>query len=115
VGNDVVDIESRPGYATRLLNWPWVLIRFRCDHCHRRGDAKLAACAARYGEFVTIGELLQIFRRSCPNSPEMRQRRQQKYGVKCTGYVADLGVPPPPDLPPAMAAWTVIEGGKKQA
>jgi hypothetical protein len=45
----------------------------------------------------------------------MRQRRQQKYGVKCTGYVADLGAPPPPNLPPAMAAWTVIQGGKKQA
>lgn len=67
------------------------------------------------GEFVTIGELLQIFRRSCPNSPEMRERRQQKYGVKCTGYVADLGAPPPPDLPPAMAAWAVIDGGKKLA
>jgi hypothetical protein len=52
-----------------------LLIRFRCDHCPRRGDAKLAACAARYGEFVTIGELLQIFRRSCPNSPEIRSKR----------------------------------------
>lgn len=77
MGDDVVDIDPRPSYATTLLNWPWVLIRFRCDHCPRRGDAKLAACAARYGEFITIGELLQIFRRSCPNSPEMRERRQQ--------------------------------------
>ena len=85
VGYDVVEIDLRPSYSTQLLDWPWVLIRFRCDHCPRRGDAKLAACAARYGEFITIGELLQIFRRSCPNSSEMRQRRPQKYGAQMYG------------------------------
>jgi hypothetical protein len=76
------------------------------------GTTRLAACVARFGAAATLGELLRVWRSRCPRNSEARHRKPQKYGLKCIGTIGDLGDPPPPDLPPSLREWTVIEGGK---
>ena len=102
---------DRPALDTALRHWPWVVIRFRCDHCRRGRDARLAACAEKYGADYTIAQLLAIWRGACPREPGVR-RKPQKYGTKCTGYIGDLGSPPPPDLPDSLRPLRIIRGGR---
>ena len=90
---------GQPTLETELREYPYVLIRFRCDYCRRRADVRSVACAAKYGHRVTMGYLLARFRRGCKWSDE-QIRKPQKYGMKCTGYCYDLYRSLAPDLPP---------------
>lgn len=101
-----------PGLDTALGDWPWVVIRFRCHVCARQADARLAACAARYGHKVTVHVLLRRFIAGCPWNPHTELRKPQKYGMRCGGYCPDLGRTSPPDLPPAMTGLNLIAGGR---
>lgn len=103
---------SGPDKSTLLADWPWVVIRFRCHYCAREADARLAACAARYGHRVPVFLLLRRFIAGCPWDPHSDLRKPQKYGMKCGAYCPDLGRTSPPDLPPQMSGLTMIEGGK---
>ena len=102
-----------PGMHTDLMHWPYVVIRIRCEFCARGRDARLALCAAYYGPRTTIGDLLEAFKAKCHRHAPATGGRTQKYGMKCTAMVLDLGDPGrPPDLPAGMTRLRVVRGGK---
>lgn len=102
----------RPGPETRLIDYPWVVIRFRCHYCERGGDSRTVACAVEFGSRTTLRHLLHVFQRGCPWDPHSELHRPRKYGHKCGAYLPDLNRTSPPDLPPAMGGLSLIEGGK---
>lgn len=101
-----------PNEDTALLDFPWVVVRFRCHFCKRSKDARLAGLARDFGEHTTLGLLLSEFVRRCRWDPQDPARKPQKYGMKCGAYMPDIGRVGPPDLPPGMLEWKLIEGGK---
>ncbi|MCV9937707.1 hypothetical protein OIU35_15235 [Boseaceae bacterium BT-24-1] len=101
-----------PNEDTSLLDFPWVVVRFRCHFCTRSKDARLAGLAWLYGENATLNWLLAEFRKPCAWNPANLERKPQKYGRKCGAYCMDIGRTSPPDLPPSMSGLTLIEGGK---
>ncbi len=105
-------MQLPPDESTRLIDFPWIVIRFRCHYCERGGDASLVACAVRHGSNVTLGELLARFTARCPWSPQSPERKPRKYGHKCGAFMPDIGRQGPPDHPPALTALRLIDGGK---
>lgn len=105
-------MQSAPDQNTSLRYFPWVIIRLRCHYCQRSADARLASCAAKFGQDTTIGDLMNLFVRRCPWNPHSALRKPQKYGHKCGAYCPDIGRTSPPDLPPSLTGLTLIEGGK---
>jgi hypothetical protein len=101
-----------PNEDTSLLDFPWVVVRFRCHFCRRRKDARLAGLARDFGEHTTLKLLLSEFIKRCRWDPRNPARKPQKYGMKCGAYMPDIGRVGPPDLPPALLEWRVIEGSK---
>lgn len=101
-----------PNEDTSLLDFPWVVIRFRCHFCKRSKDARLAGLASEFGEHSTLKLLLSAFIRGCQWDPTNPRWKPQKYGRKCGAYLMDIGRTSPPDLPPGMTGLTLIEGGK---
>lgn len=88
----------------RLVDYPYVLVRFSCTMCRRRGQARLARLADKYGAEMSYEDLLNAVAWSCPLPREGSQHRNpQKYGARCGIYLPDIGEGshPPPDLPPA--------------
>jgi hypothetical protein len=59
-------VTGPPDFDTILLNYPWIVIRFRCQYCERSRDARLAACVARFGTRCTLRRLLDQFVMGCP-------------------------------------------------
>lgn len=106
---------SRPPDAdTTLEHYPWIIVRFRCRRCRRYADARLARLAEKFGSAETIGGLVERFLSSCPGRWLRRTdgRRILADDLPCGGYCPDLGSTKPPDLPPTMMAFSLIEGGK---
>lgn len=54
-----------PTLDTDLRHYPWVVIRFCCNHCKRWADGGLVACAEKFGAAMTLGDLLEMFRGRC--------------------------------------------------
>ncbi|SEG59495.1 hypothetical protein [Bosea lathyri] len=105
--------EARlPSPHTSLREFPYVVVRFRCHVCERGGDARLAVLAAKYGSDALVGRLLRVFVAGCPWDPQNPARKPQKYGMRCGGYCPDVLAPRPPDLPPSMTGFSLIQGGK---
>jgi len=104
--------KPKPLAGTRLLDYPYIVVRFRCHVCERGGDARMVACAVSHGSYAMIGHLLRVFMRQCPWSPYDPARKPRKYGHRCGAYMPDLLSGRPPDLPPAMTGLTLIEGEK---
>lgn len=85
--------------------------------CRRFGDARLARLADKFGQTETIAALLERFKATCPGRPTNKSGRRyapwSDIGLDgCAAYCPDLGATKPPDLPPAMAGLSLIEGGK---
>ena len=40
----------------RLVDYPYVLVRFRCDICKRSGQSRLARLADKYGCRTTLDD-----------------------------------------------------------
>jgi hypothetical protein len=72
----------------------------------------LSSLSERYGVATPLAALLSIFVSGCPHDPHSKLRKPQKYGARCHAYLADLARGGPPDLPPAMGGFHVIEGGR---
>jgi len=101
--------------ASRLSEYPYVVVRIACHFCERRGSYRLARLAGRHGSEISLGELLERLAGTCPWRSGPGERRPGKYDPKCAPYYPDLiNRPGPPDLPPAMTALRVVQGGRRE-
>ena len=69
--------------------------------------------AEKYGADIPLDELLGLIAFDCPFREGPHRRRGNQYVPKCHARFVDLEAPPrPPDLPPALRAFSVVKGGK---
>jgi hypothetical protein len=88
----------------RLVDYPFVVVRFRCDLCKRSGQSKLARLSEKYGCLATLDALVERISRDCP------WRKDGASGGKgCGIYMPDLPPRVPPDVPPGMARLRVVK------
>lgn len=87
----------------RLVDYPYVLVRFRCDLCKRSGQSKLARLAAKHGCEITLDQLVERISRDCP------WRRDGAFNKSgCGIFCSDLPPKVPPNLPPGMVRLRVV-------
>jgi hypothetical protein len=86
----------------RLTDFPFVLVRLRCDTCKRAGAYRLARLAAKFGSEIPLDDLLVRLSSDCPWRDEPRG--------SCGARFADLPPRRPPDMP--AQRMRVIGGGK---
>lgn len=100
----------------RLSAYPYVVVRVRCDLCHRAGSYRLARLAAKFGPEMTLPDLLDRLALDCPYRRGPGQRQAGKYEPKCHARLPDVDTPTPrpPDLPPGMCGLRVIRGGRDE-
>ena len=99
----------------RLSEFPWVVVRFDCVLCRRKGQYRLARLAAQVGPETELEIVLQHVAYDCP---QMRpDRKARKYVANCGIRFTDLERRggPPPDLPPAMVRLRVVGGRDEEA
>jgi hypothetical protein len=88
----------------RLVDFPYVLVRLRCDVCKRAGSYRLARLAVKYGAEILLDDLLVRLSADCPWRDEPR-------GV-CGARFTDMPPPRPPDVPGTLLRWRVVKGGR---
>jgi hypothetical protein len=88
----------------RLVDFPYVLVRLRCDACKRAGAYRLARLAVKFGSEILLDDLLIKLSADCPWRDDPRG----------TGGVRFVDLPPrrPPDWPPALLRFRIVQGGK---
>jgi hypothetical protein len=90
----------------RLVDYPYVLVRFRCDLCKRSGQSRLARLADKYGCEITLDQLCERMTRDCP------WRSDKALEVKgCGIYLPDMPPRHRPDFPPRPLR--LFAGGKR--
>jgi hypothetical protein len=50
----------------RLVDFPYVLVRLRCDVCKRAGAYRLARLAVKYGTQILLDDLIVRLSADCP-------------------------------------------------
>jgi hypothetical protein len=50
----------------RLVDFPYVLVRLRCDACKRAGSYRLARLAVKFGAEILLDDLLVRLSADCP-------------------------------------------------
>ena len=50
----------------RLVDFPYVLVRLRCDVCKRAGSYRLARLAVKYGAEILLDDLIARLSADCP-------------------------------------------------
>jgi hypothetical protein len=88
----------------RLVDFPYVLVRLRCDVCKRAGAYRLARLAVKYGAEILLDDLIVRLSADCPWRDEPRG--------SCGARFADLPPARPPDLPAGLLRLRVVKGGK---
>jgi hypothetical protein len=88
----------------RLVDFPYVLVRLRCDACKRAGSYRLARLAVKFGAEILLDDLLVRLSADCP----WRDDPRGTCGVRFT----DMPPRRPPDLPAALMRFRVVKGGK---
>lgn len=106
-----------PPPPPRLSGYPYVVVRIRCDLCHRAGEYRLARLAQKFGAETTLADLMDQLAGDCPWRRPPWMRQAGKYEARCHARFPDVDTtrPPPPDLPPGMCGLRVIEGGRTAA
>jgi hypothetical protein len=56
----------------RLVDYPWVLVRVRCEVCKRAGAYRLARLAVKYGAEILLDDLIVRLSSDCPWRDEPR-------------------------------------------
>ncbi len=93
--------------VTTLAQYPYVVLRVRCDECRRAHAYRLVRLGQAYGADVTIDEVMNRLFHDCPWLIPGRMPR--KYEARCLAYLPDLrGTPPPPDLPSGMMGLRLV-------
>jgi hypothetical protein len=88
----------------RLVDFPYVLVRLRCELCKRKGSYRLARLATKYGSEVLLDDLIVRLSSDCPWRDDPR-------GTACGAQFSDLPPRRPPDMPVARRL-RVIAGGR---
>lgn len=85
----------------RLVEYPYVIVRFACVLCARRGQARLARLAERHGADITLEELLDRVAWTCPYPRPRPGQKLPKYQPFCGIMLPDIERPRPrpPDVP----------------
>jgi hypothetical protein len=97
--------RSHMGMAVRrLVDFPYVLVRLRCDACKRAGAYRLARLAVKFGAEILLDDLLVRLSADCPWQDDQRGT--------CGARFTDLPPRRPPDLPAALMRFRVLKGGK---
>ena len=80
---------------TRLVEYPWVVVRIECVLCPRRGAYRLARLARRYGPEQSLDGLLADLAHDCP----WWRSNPRRYEPRCGARFVDLerNLPPPDD------------------
>ena len=86
----------------RLVDFPYVLVRLRCDVCKRAGAYRLARLAVKYGAEILLDDLLVRLSSDCPWRDDPRGN--------CSARFADLPPRRPPDAPGRRLR--VVAGGR---
>ena len=50
----------------RLIDFPYILVRLRCDACKRAGAYRLARLAVKFGSEILLDDLLLSLSADCP-------------------------------------------------
>jgi hypothetical protein len=87
----------------RLVDYPFVIVRFRCNLCHRSGQSRLARLADKHGCMITLEALCNRITRDCPWRKDGAAER-----TGCGIYMPDLPQKVPPDLPPGMVKLRIV-------
>jgi hypothetical protein len=87
-----------------LVDFPYVLVRLRCDACKRAGSYRLVRLAVKYGAEILLDDLLVRLSADCPWRDDPRGA--------CGARFTDLPPRRPPDLPAALMRFRVVKGGK---
>jgi hypothetical protein len=86
----------------RLVDFPYVLLRLRCEVRKRAGAYRLARLAVKYGAEILLDDLIVRLSADCPWRDEPRG--------SCGAQFSDLPPRRPPDMPrPKMR---IIAGGR---
>ncbi len=88
----------------RLMDFPYVLVRLRCDVCNRAGAYRLARLAVKFGSEILLEDVLVRLSADCSWRDEPR-------GSGCGAYFLDLPPRRPPDLP-SRRRLRVVGGGR---
>ena len=89
--------------GNRLTDFPFVLVRLRCDVCKRAGAYRLARLAAKFRSEIMLEDLLIRLSANCAWRDDPR-------GSGCGARFADVPTNRPPDMP--ARRMRVIRGGK---
>lgn len=87
-----------------LLNYPYVMVRIRCDDCNRSGGYRLARLVEKFGVNYPLYEMLKdLTYPTCGRNPENRRGKGRYLDrQKCAARFYDLGSKREPDLPPGV-------------
>jgi hypothetical protein len=96
--------RERVVQVRRLVDFPYVLVRLRCELCKRAGSYRLARLAAKYGSEILLDDLIVRLSNDCPWRDDPR-------GSGCGARFSDLPPRRPPDMPLARRL-RVVAGGK---
>jgi hypothetical protein len=58
--------------ARRLVDFPYVLVRLRCDACKRAGSYRLARLAVKYGAEILLDDSIVRLSADCPRRDDPR-------------------------------------------
>jgi hypothetical protein len=96
--------RERAVQVRRLVDFPYVVVRLRCELCKRAGAYRLARLAVKYGSEILLDDLIVRLSNDCPWRDDPR-------GNGCGARFADLPPRRPPDMPLARRL-RVVAGGK---
>ncbi|MEW6121672.1 MAG: hypothetical protein AB1698_03605 [Pseudomonadota bacterium] len=102
----------------QLRDYPYVVVRVRCNICGRDGTYRLAVLAERYGADCTLDDLvdaLRKIRRACPY-PLPWTVKPRKLQMVCHITLPDWWqYVRPPDMPPDQGMRLVVDNGEDSA
>jgi hypothetical protein len=97
-------VASAEMRVRRLVDFPYVLVRLRCDTCKRAGAYRLARLAVKYGAEILLDDLIVRLSADCP----WRDDPRGTWGAR----FEDMPPRRPPDLPGALMRFRVVRGGR---
>jgi hypothetical protein len=107
-----VNDRSDPPVLT-LADYPYIVVRVRCEPCRRANAYRLARLAQAFGAGATMDEVMDRLFLDCPYRLTDGRQQPRKYEPRCLAFLQDLHPRPrPPDLPAGLLKLRVVDGGK---